>query len=116
MTVEPPCTGSPVNSPTGTAWTPGTCVKATAPTSSSSTRPDSTDPAVGYAEAPYPGAESVKRMVNRNDRAVTATVVGGQIVYADGSFPSGFGTTLRAGTFLRSTQAVRALAAPATRP
>jgi N-acyl-D-aspartate/D-glutamate deacylase len=55
-------------------------------------------------------------MVNRNDRAVTATVVGGQIVYADGEFSSGFGTTLRAGTFLRSTQAVRALAAPATRP
>jgi N-acyl-D-aspartate/D-glutamate deacylase len=55
-------------------------------------------------------------MVNRNDRAVTATVVGGQIVYADGDFSSGFGTTLRAGTFLRSTQPVRALAAPATRP
>jgi N-acyl-D-aspartate/D-glutamate deacylase len=69
-----------------------------------------------YAEAPYPGAESVKRMVNRNDRAVTATVVGGHIVYVDGVFSSGFGSTLRAGTFLRSTQPVRALAAQATRP
>ena len=29
---------------------------------------------------------------------------------------SGFGTTLHAGTFLRPTQPVRALAAPATRP
>ena len=55
-----------------------------------------------YAEAPYPGADGVKRMVNRNDRAVTATVVGGNVVYADGQFNSGFGTTLHAGKFLRS--------------
>jgi N-acyl-D-aspartate/D-glutamate deacylase len=49
-------------------------------------------------------------MVNRNDRAVTATVVGGHIVYADGHFTPGFGTTLHAGTFLRPTQPLRALA------
>ncbi|BBY25637.1 N-acyl-D-amino-acid deacylase family protein [Mycobacterium stomatepiae] len=55
-----------------------------------------------YAEAPYPGADGVKRMVNRNDRAVTATVVGGHIVYAEGQFARGFGQTLHAGTFLRA--------------
>src|SRR6185312_7149693 len=55
-----------------------------------------------YAEAPYPGADGVKRMVNRNDRAVTAAVVGGNIVYADGQFAPGFGTTMHAGKFLCS--------------
>jgi len=65
----------------------------------------------GYAEAPYPGGASLTRMVNRNDRAVTAAVVGGHIVYADGHFTPGFGTTLHAGTFLRPTRPSRALAA-----
>jgi N-acyl-D-aspartate/D-glutamate deacylase len=64
-----------------------------------------------YAEAPYPGGAGLTRMVNRNDRAVTATVVGGQVVYADGHFTRGFGTTLHAGTFLRPTQPVKAFAA-----
>jgi N-acyl-D-aspartate/D-glutamate deacylase len=40
-------------------------------------------------------------MVNRNDRAVSATIVNGHIVYQDGKFADGFGTTLHAGTFLR---------------
>jgi N-acyl-D-aspartate/D-glutamate deacylase len=53
-----------------------------------------------YAEAPYPGAPSVKRMVNRNDGLVSATVVGGQIVYSEGEFAPGFGTDLHAGRFL----------------
>jgi N-acyl-D-aspartate/D-glutamate deacylase len=52
-----------------------------------------------YAEAPMPGTE-VSRMVNRNDRAVAATIVGGQLVYEYGTFVDGFGTTLHAGTFL----------------
>jgi N-acyl-D-aspartate/D-glutamate deacylase len=55
-----------------------------------------------YAEAPYPGAQSVKRMVNRNDNLVSATVVGGQIVYSDGEFAPGFGTELHAGQFLQA--------------
>jgi N-acyl-D-aspartate/D-glutamate deacylase len=55
-----------------------------------------------YAEAPYPGAPSVKRMVNRNDNLVSATVVGGQIVYSDGEFAPGFGTELHAGQFLQA--------------
>jgi N-acyl-D-aspartate/D-glutamate deacylase len=56
----------------------------------------------GYAEAPYPGAPDVKRMVNRNDALVSATVVGGQIVYNEGEFASGFGTELHAGRFLQA--------------
>jgi N-acyl-D-aspartate/D-glutamate deacylase len=55
-----------------------------------------------YAEAPYPGAPSVKRMVNRNDSLVSATVVGGQIVYSEGEFATGFGTELHAGRFLQA--------------
>ena len=55
-----------------------------------------------YAEAPYPGAPDVKRMVNRNDALVSATIVGGQIVYAEGEFAPGFGTELRAGRFLEA--------------
>ena len=55
-----------------------------------------------YAEAPYPGAPDVKRMVNRNDHLVTATVVGGELVYHGGEFAEGFGTELHAGRFLRA--------------
>jgi N-acyl-D-aspartate/D-glutamate deacylase len=55
-----------------------------------------------YAEAPYPGAPDVKRMVNRNDNLVAATVVGGQIVYSTGEFARGFGTELQAGRFLEA--------------
>jgi N-acyl-D-aspartate/D-glutamate deacylase len=55
-----------------------------------------------YAEAPYPGAPDVKRMVNRNDNLVAATVVGGQIVYSAGEFAPGFGTELQAGRFLEA--------------
>jgi N-acyl-D-aspartate/D-glutamate deacylase len=56
-----------------------------------------------YAEAPYPGAPDVKRMVNRNDNLVAATIVGGQIVYSAGEFAPGFGTELQAGRFLEAT-------------
>jgi N-acyl-D-aspartate/D-glutamate deacylase len=52
-----------------------------------------------YKEAPMPGTQ-LSRMVNRNDRAVAATIVGGQVVYEYGTFADGFGTTLHAGTFL----------------
>ncbi|WP_067708495.1 N-acyl-D-amino-acid deacylase family protein [Nocardia yamanashiensis] len=56
--------------------------------------------ASAYAEAPYPGEMHIDRMVNRNDAAVTATIVNGQLVYASGEFTPGFGTTLHAGRFL----------------
>ncbi|MEU7142023.1 amidohydrolase family protein [Nocardia sp. NPDC046473] len=56
-----------------------------------------------YAETPFPGIAGLDRMVNRNDRAVAATIVGGHIVYEYGTFAPGFGTTLHAGTFLTPT-------------
>ncbi|MEV6560548.1 amidohydrolase family protein [Nocardia sp. NPDC051756] len=55
----------------------------------------------GYAETPFPGIAGLNRMVNRNDRAVAATIVGGHVVYEYGAFVPGFGTTLHAGTFLK---------------
>lgn len=55
-----------------------------------------------YAEAPYPGAPDMKRMVNRNDGFVTATVVAGEIVYRAGAFADGFGTDLHTGRFLQA--------------
>ncbi|WP_194818268.1 amidohydrolase family protein [Nocardia sp. XZ_19_385] len=54
-----------------------------------------------YAEAPMPGID-VRRMVNRNDRAVAATLVNGHLLYEYGKFAKGFGTDLHAGTFLRA--------------
>ncbi|MFC9437824.1 amidohydrolase family protein [Nocardia sp. NPDC057030] len=54
-----------------------------------------------YAETPFPGIAGLNRMVNRNDRAVAATIVGGHVVYEYGAFAPGFGTTLHAGTFLK---------------
>ncbi|MEV6278779.1 hypothetical protein [Nocardia sp. NPDC051832] len=54
-----------------------------------------------YAEAPMPGIE-VRRMVNRNDRAVAATLVNGHVLYEYGEFADGFGTEIHAGTFLRA--------------
>ncbi|EFV12600.1 N-acyl-D-amino-acid deacylase family protein [Segniliparus rugosus] len=48
----------------------------------------------------YAPVFGVSRIVNRNDAAVAATVVGGKVVYRYGEFAEGFGTTLKAGTFL----------------
>jgi N-acyl-D-aspartate/D-glutamate deacylase len=41
-------------------------------------------------------------MVNRNDALVSATILGGQIVYGNGEFAFGYGTELHAGRFLRA--------------
>lgn len=56
-----------------------------------------------YAEAPMPGLDGVNRMVNRNDGAVAATVVGGHVLYEYGTFVEGFGTTVHAGKFLAAS-------------
>ncbi|MGW6620047.1 N-acyl-D-amino-acid deacylase family protein [Nocardia sp. NPDC055002] len=53
-----------------------------------------------YAESPMPGLDGVDRMVNRNDRAVAATIVAGHVLYEYGVFAEGFGTTVHAGQFL----------------
>ncbi len=57
-----------------------------------------------YAEEPMVEFGGIKRMVNRNDDAVTATMVAGEYLYGRGVFAPGFGTTLRSGRFLRADQ------------
>jgi len=44
----------------------------------------------------------LSRMVNRNDAAVVATGVNGEIVYRSGEFREGYGTTAKSGRFLRA--------------
>ena len=51
----------------------------------------------------------LRRMVNRNDAAVVATGVGGAVVFRDGQFRDGYGTTREVGP-------VPARGAPADRP
>ncbi|MBD8505000.1 amidohydrolase family protein [Hoyosella sp. G463] len=55
-----------------------------------------------YAEAVLDGLGGVSRMVNRNDGAVAATIVGGHVAYQYGTFSDGFGTTRGTGAFLRA--------------
>jgi len=55
-----------------------------------------------YHEAPIPEFGGISRMVNRSDRAVSATIVGGQVVFRAGAFTPGFGRTRRTGRFLRA--------------
>jgi N-acyl-D-aspartate/D-glutamate deacylase len=58
-------------------------------------------------------------MVNRNDRAVTATVIGGRVVFRGGQFVDGYGRDWRSGQVLRagrrSAAGRRAAAQPALR-
>jgi N-acyl-D-aspartate/D-glutamate deacylase len=55
----------------------------------------------GYHEAPIAEFGGLSRMVNRSDRAVTLTIIGGRPVFADGAFVPGYGTQFRVGGFLR---------------
>lgn len=55
-----------------------------------------------YHEALMPAFGNMSRMVNRNDSAVTATIVSGEVVYERGEFAEGYGTTLGTGRFLRA--------------
>jgi N-acyl-D-glutamate deacylase len=58
------------------------------------------DLSADYHEEPMPAFGGLRRMVNRNDDAVAATVVGGRVVHEYGRFADGFGTTLHAGRVL----------------
>lgn len=57
-----------------------------------------------YHEATIEEFGNLSRIVNRNDAALTATVVGGTLVYRDGEFVEGFGRTLGTGRFLRAEE------------
>ena len=50
----------------------------------------------------------VRRMVRRNDDAVTATIIGGQLAYTAQGFSEGFGTARGFGRFLRRGERVSA--------
>jgi N-acyl-D-aspartate/D-glutamate deacylase len=53
-----------------------------------------------YHEATVPFYGGLSRMVNRNDAAVIATAVNGTVVFRDGQFCEGYGTTVKSGRFL----------------
>jgi N-acyl-D-aspartate/D-glutamate deacylase len=61
-----------------------------------------------YHEAPMEMLGGLSRMVRRNDAAVTATVISGEVVYEDGEFIDGFGNERRHGSFLRVGQKIAA--------
>lgn len=56
----------------------------------------------GYHEEEVPFYGGLSRMVNRNDAAVAATAVGGVVVFRNGQFRDGYGTTVKSGRFLRA--------------
>ncbi|MGA8987213.1 N-acyl-D-amino-acid deacylase family protein [Aeromicrobium sp.] len=55
-----------------------------------------------YHEALMPEFGNMSRMVNRNDAAVAATIVTGEVVFERGVFVEGYGRTLGTGRFLRA--------------
>ncbi|HJT90372.1 MAG TPA: amidohydrolase family protein, partial [Mycobacterium sp.] len=55
-----------------------------------------------YHEEVVPFYGGLSRMVNRNDAAVIATGVNGTVVYRNGRFCEGYGTTVKSGRFLRA--------------
>ena len=65
----------------------------------------------GYHEEKVPFYGGLSRMVNRNDAAVVATGVGGTVVYRNGQFREGYGTTVKSGRFIGAdAQSAKALA------
>jgi N-acyl-D-glutamate deacylase len=65
--------------------------------------PQGLDDSLGaYAEAPIAEFDNLMRMVNRNDAAVTATVINGRVVYRNGQFAADYGLALGYGRFLRA--------------
>ncbi|PXX13373.1 N-acyl-D-amino-acid deacylase family protein [Mycolicibacterium moriokaense] len=66
----------------------------------------------GYHEETVPFYGGLSRMVNRNDAAVVATGVNGTVVFREGQFCDGYGTTVKSGRFLpaRGVQTAKAFA------
>ncbi|WP_447041548.1 N-acyl-D-amino-acid deacylase family protein [Streptomyces sp. DSM 118878] len=59
------------------------------------------DELAAYHEAPVAAYGGLSRMVNRNDAAVDAVCVAGDVVFEKGTFADGFGATRGTGRFLR---------------
>lgn len=65
--------------------------------------PEGLDASVlAYAEAPIPEFNGLSRMVNRNDRAVSATIINGRVAYRHGEFAADFGRAVGYGQFLKA--------------
>jgi N-acyl-D-aspartate/D-glutamate deacylase len=60
------------------------------------------DSVEGYHEEKVPFYGGLSRMVNRNDAAVVATGVGGEVVFRNGQFRDGYGQTAKSGRYLRA--------------
>lgn len=58
-----------------------------------------------YHEALMPAFGDMSRMVNRNDEAVAATIVSGELVFGRGEFVEGYGRSIGTGRFLRAGEA-----------
>lgn len=69
-----------------------------------------------YAEAAMPEFGGVMRMVNRNDRAVSATIINGRVAYRPGGFAADFGSQRGYGRFLRAGEMSRDAAVSAAPP
>nr|MCW2727205.1 hypothetical protein [Aeromicrobium sp.] len=63
------------------------------------------DDVESYHEALMPAFGNLSRMVNRNDAAVTATIVTGELVFGRGDFAEGYGRSTKTGRFLRAGEA-----------
>ncbi|HEY9562748.1 MAG TPA: amidohydrolase family protein, partial [Nocardioides sp.] len=59
-----------------------------------------------YHEAKLEELGGISRMVNRNDDAVTATIISGRVVFEDGEMAPGLGTTFGTGSFLPAARKV----------
>ena len=69
--------------------------------------PDGLDESLdAYHEAPMEMFGGLRRMVRRNDDAVMATLISGEVVYRAGEFVAGYGQDRRYGSFLRSGEKV----------
>lgn len=72
-----------------------------------------TDAVDAYHEAPMPVFGGFERMVRRNDDAVRATLVAGDVIYERGTFVPGYGETRRTGRFLRAGEPAGTVTPPA---
>ncbi|MEU3011240.1 N-acyl-D-amino-acid deacylase family protein [Nocardia asteroides] len=61
----------------------------------------------GLAEQEMPEYGGLRRMVNRDNGAVAATIVAGRVVYRDGEFADGLGASWGPGRFLPAATPVR---------
>lgn len=71
---------------------------------------------MAYAEAPLAEFNQLPRMVNRNDAAVTATLINGRIAYRNGQFAADFGRVGGYGRFLKAGERGAAVHTAAVAP